>query len=79
MKEKSKCTETKQDINPPNKFESLNFNLKNEIMRFLPVFKVINELSLKSKKFLFAVNNLKYVKNNESLLKNSDFTKSRIL
>ena len=45
-----------------SKLEFLNFNLKNEILQYLPVNQVINEMFPISKKFAFAVRKKKYVK-----------------
>lgn len=73
---------TKRDISLYNKLEFLNFNLKNEIVSFLPVLKVINELFILSKKFAFAIKNkkfFKYIKENfNNLLRKSVFQQAKM-
>jgi len=69
------------ECNNNNKFNALNFNLKNEIFSFFEAKETIS-LSLICKKFKFSINKLKwfiYIKENfDNLLKNSSLIYSEM-
>ncbi len=69
-------------INKQNKISKLNFNLKNEIIQFLPIEQLLEEIFYIDKSFLFAIYNknpLNILKRNFKVLINEmNFTKQRI-
>jgi len=73
----------KQKPHKKNKLVVLNFNLKKEILSYLPVVQVINEIFNLNKKISFAVKKKKYFQiieeQFEELLKISDFELTKMI
>jgi len=68
--------------NIPNKFSRLNFNLKNEIMNFLPIYQIMDEVFYINKSITLALKFQKalniFKKNIKALSNQIDFTKESI-
>jgi len=84
IKAKTKISEKKsKPARNKHKLDSLNFNLKNEILSFLPVIQVINQILKLSIQFAYALKEIKYFKNFKAnlneLLQESTFQKEIML
>ncbi len=82
-KNKNKKLAKKNDKKLSEKLQILNFNLKHEILCFLPMLQVMREMFILSKKILSSVKKIKYIKfieeNFNDLLTKANFHSTKML